>query len=75
MSRSYMLRMAKPCALLEGFGGMPPQENFLKCCNLVRFGVYLDQIFYFKKFQKYHFLYNFFLNYHFLHTFLKTAIF
>ena len=52
MSRSDMLRMAKPCALLGGFGGMPPRENFKKWCNLVRFGVYLDQIFYFKKFQK-----------------------
>ena len=35
MSRSDMLRMAKPCALLGGFGGMPPRENFLKWCNLV----------------------------------------
>ena len=26
-----------------GFGGMPP-EDFFKWCNLVRFGVYLDQI-------------------------------
>ena len=23
---------------------MPPRENFFKWCNLVRFGVYLDQI-------------------------------
>ena len=44
MSRSDMLRMAKPCALLGGFGGMPPRENFLKRCNLVRFRVYFDQI-------------------------------
>ena len=44
MSRSDMLRMAKPCALLGGFGGMPPRENFLKHCNLVRFRVYFDQI-------------------------------
>ena len=28
MSRSDMLRMAKPCALLGGFGGMPPREIF-----------------------------------------------
>ena len=35
MSRSDMLRMAKPCALLGGFGGMLPRENFLKRCNLV----------------------------------------
>ena len=44
MPRSDTLRMAKPCAMLGGFGGMPPQENFLKRCNLVRFRVYFDQI-------------------------------
>ena len=44
MSRSDMLRMAKPCALLGGFGGMLPREIFLKRCNLVRFWVYFDQI-------------------------------
>ena len=44
MSRSDMLRMAKPCALLGGFGGMLPRENFLKRCNLVSFRVYFDQI-------------------------------
>ena len=44
MSRSDMLRMAKPCALLGGFGGMLPRENFLKRYNLVRFRVYFDQI-------------------------------
>ena len=31
-------------ALLGGFGGMPPEKNFFKGRNLVRFGVYLDQI-------------------------------
>ena len=36
--------MAKPCALLGGFGGMLPREIFLKWCNLVRFRVYFDQI-------------------------------
>ena len=35
MSRSDMLRMAKPCDLLGGFGGMLPGENFFKWCNLV----------------------------------------
>ena len=44
MSLRDMLRMAKPCALLGGFGGMLPRENFLKRCNLVRFRVYFDQI-------------------------------
>ena len=33
-----------PCALLGGFGGMLPRENFLKRCNLVRFRVYFYQI-------------------------------
>ena len=47
-----MLRMAKPCALLGGFGGMLPRENFLKWCNLVRFRVYFYQILYLFFFQK-----------------------
>ena len=38
------LYVAKPCALLGGFGGMLPREIFLKWCNLVRFRVYFDQI-------------------------------
>ena len=62
MSRSDMLRMAKQCALLGGFGGMPPRENFLKWCNLVRFGVYFDQILSLKNFKNYHFLYKKFKN-------------
>ena len=44
MLRNDMLRMAKPCAFLGGFGGMPPREIFSKWCNLVRFSVYLDHI-------------------------------
>ena len=35
---------AKPCAMLGGFGGMLPRENFLKRCNLVRIRVYFGQI-------------------------------
>ena len=58
MSRSDMLRMAKPCALLGGFGGMHPRENFLKRCNLVRFRVYFDQILSLFFFKNYHFLYK-----------------
>ena len=58
MSRSGMLRMAKPCALLGGFGGMLPREIFFKWCNLVRFGVYFDQILSLKNFKNYHFLYK-----------------
>ena len=57
MSRSYMLRMAKPCALLGLFGGMLPREKILKWCNLVRFGVYFDQILSLKNFNNYHFFY------------------
>ena len=62
MSQSDMLRMAKPCALLGGFGGMPPQENFFKWWNLVRYGVYFDQILSLKNFNNYHFLYKNFKN-------------
>ena len=58
MLRSDMLRMAKPCALLGGFGGMLPREIFLKWCNLVRFGVYFDLILASKNFKNYHFLYK-----------------
>ena len=36
----------------RGVRGHAPQENFYKWCNLVRFGAYLNQIFYLKKFQK-----------------------
>ena len=67
MSRSDMLRMAKPCALLGGFGGMLPRENFLKWCNLVRFGVYFDQILSLKNFKNYHFLYQKFKNCNFFY--------
>ena len=67
MSRSDMLRMAKPCALLGGFGGMPPRENFFKWCNLVRFGVYFDQILSLNFFKNYHFLYKKFKNCNFLY--------
>ena len=54
-------------ALLEGFRGMPSRVNFLKWCNFVRFGVYLDQILYLKNFKNHHFMYKFFKNYHFLY--------
>ena len=50
----------------RGFGGMPPRENFFKWCNLVRFGVYFDQILSLKNFNNSHLLYNFFLNCNFL---------
>ena len=46
---------------------MPPREIFLKWCNLVRFGVYFDQILSLKNFNNSHFLYNFFLSCNFLY--------
>ena len=59
-------------ALLGGSGACPPRENFLKWCNLVRFGVYLDQILSLKNIKNYHFLYKIFKNYYFLYKiFLK----
>ena len=58
MSRSDMLRMAKPCAVVGGFGGMLPREIFLKRCNLVRFRVYFEQILSLFFFKNYHFLYK-----------------
>ena len=58
MLRSDLLGMAKPCALLGGFGGMLPEENFLKRCNLVRFRVYFDQIWSLLFFKNYYFLYK-----------------
>ena len=63
MSQSNMLRMAKPCALLGGFGGMPPEKIF----KMVRFGVYFDQILSLKNFKNYHFLYKKFKNCNFLY--------
>ena len=59
------LHVAKPCALLGGFGGMPPppREIFFKLCILVRFGVY----FVYKNFKNYHFLYKNFKNCNFLY--------
>ena len=61
------LHVAKPCALLGGFGGMPPREIFLKWCNMVRFGVYFDHILSLKNFKNYHFLYKKFKNCTFLY--------
>ena len=48
----------RSCALLGGFGGMLPRENFLKRCNLVRFRVYFDQILSLFFSKKCHFLYK-----------------
>ena len=59
--------LAKSCALLGGFGGMPPREIFLKWCNLVRFGVYFDQILSLKNFKNYNFLYKNFKNCNFIY--------
>ena len=74
MSRSDMLRMAKRHAahgeamrFVRGVRGHAPRENFLKWCNLVRFGVYFDQILSLKNFKNYHFLYKKFKNCNFLY--------
>ena len=58
MSLRGMLRMAKPSALLRGFGGMLLQEIFFKRCNLVRLRVYFDQILSLFFSKNYHFLYK-----------------
>ena len=62
------LHVAKRCALLVGFGGMLPRENFLKWCVLVYIWI---RFFTLKNFKKYHFLYNFFLKCYFLYNFLN----
>ena len=46
---------------------MLPRENFLNWCNLVRFGVYFDQILSLEIFKNYHFLYKHFKNCNFLY--------
>ena len=51
----------------RGVRGHAPRENFLKWCNLVRFGVYFDQILSLKNFKNYHFLYKKFKNCNFLY--------
>ena len=47
--------------------GHAPPRNFFKWCNLVRFGVYFDQILSLKNFKNYHFLYKNFKNCIFLY--------
>ena len=62
--QDFFVRFGSLHGLCEGGSGAcpPPPENFVKWCNLVRFGVYLDQILSLKNLKNYHFLYNFFLN-------------
>ena len=48
----------------RGVRGHAPPRIFLKWCNLVRFGVYFDQIF---SLKNYHFLYKNFKNWNFLY--------
>ena len=67
-------RGAKRRALMGGVRGHAPPRNFLKCCNLVHFGVYLDQILSSKKILNYLFLYKNFKCYHFLYTNFKITI-
>ena len=52
----------------RGVWGHAPPRNFLKWCNLVRFGVYFDQILSLKIFKNYHFLYKNFKNCYFLYA-------
>ena len=77
-----VLRGALRRACLGGFGGMPPRKIFFQWCNLMRFGVYLDQILSLKNFKNYYFLYkNFnyshkiFINYHFFNKKFKNYYF
>ena len=72
-----VLRCAKRRAFLGGFDGMPPPpgEFFFKWCNLVRFGVYLDQILSLKNLENYYFLYKNFINYHFFYKKFKNYYF
>ena len=67
MSRSDMLRMAKPCALLGGFGGMPPPRNFFKMVPFGAFWCIFDHILSLKNFKNYHFLYKKIKNCNFLY--------
>ena len=52
---------------LEGSGGMLPRAKFLKWCNLVRYGIYLDQIVSLNFFKIFIYLCTNFKNYHFLY--------
>ena len=70
-----VLRGAKCRTFLGGFGGMLPRENFFKWCNLLRFGVYLDQILSLKIFKNYYFLYKIFINYPFFFIKISKIIF
>ena len=61
------------CCFARGVRGHAPPNFFLKWCNLVRFGVYFDQILSLKNFKNYHFLYKTFNNCNFKYE--KTKIF
>ena len=56
-------RSAAPCSGGSGAYALP--RKFLKWCNLVSFGVYLNQILSSKNFKNYYFLYKNLINYHF----------
>ena len=60
------LHVAKPCALLGGFGGMPPRENFFKMVQFGAFWCIFRSDFVFKKISKITIFYI---------KFLKIAIF
>ena len=60
----FACREATCCAWLGGSGACP-RENFLNWCNLVRFGVYFDQMLKISKITI--FLYKIFFNFNFLY--------
>ena len=57
---------------VRGHTPPPPRIFFLKWCNLVRFGVYFDQILSLKNFKNYHFLYKYFKNCNFYYFLYKN---
>ena len=69
-----VLRVAKRRAFVGGFGGMLPREKKFQWCNLVRFGVYLDQILSLENFKNYYFLDNFFYKLSFFLIKIKKII-
>ena len=58
--------------LSRGVRGHAPTRKFFKWFNLVRFGVYLDQVL---SLKNYYFFYNFFFNYHFFYKKFKNYYF
>ena len=64
---TYIAAHGEAMRFVRGVRGHAPREIFLNWCNLVRFGVYFDQILSLKNFKNYHFLYKNFKNCNFLY--------